>query len=101
MKTESERTVISIEEITRYGEEDKFKEIIIPHDASFKSKIERISRGRIENPNDDPHKSDIENVGMNIPDVGIIYFIYQFDNEYSSATYRTGAHKVLGPYIIE
>ncbi len=55
-----------------------------------------------ETPNGYTLKGDTKNVeSLNIPGIGAIYFIYQFDKEYSSATYRTGTHKVLDPYTLE
>lgn len=102
VKKEQEKTVIVVEELKRYGEEDVVREITIPHNAAYQAELETISKERIENLNDDPHKGDIEKLeSINIPEVGTVYFLYSFDNEYSSATYRMNAHDVSGPYVME
>lgn len=95
----NDKTVFSIDEPHRYGEPDKFREIIIPHNSEYKSQLPSIKKERIENPRQDKdYYEEIQT--FEVPEIGTIVFIKNFDTDSSSATYRKGAHTIEGPYIL-
>jgi hypothetical protein len=101
--THLDKTIISIHEPTRYGERDIFREKVIAHDPALRQTLPTISRERIENPLNDPRGEGVEEmVSIEIPKVGTVIFVKHFDTEeWGSATYRSGAHIVDGPYLLK
>ena len=98
-----DKTVFSIEELKPYGEPDKSWEVSIPHDSSNRANLATISKETFLNPNRDPRKAEGEEEmqSFEVPQVGTVVFIKTFDNEWSAAKYRSGAHDVSGPYLLE
>ena len=95
-----EKTVFSIEDPTRYGIPDESREVTIPHDSQYRSNLPRISRDSVNNPKNDEYTRE-EVRTYQIPEVGTVVFIYDYDTETSSGSYRMGAHDTMGPYLIE
>jgi hypothetical protein len=97
----SESTIVSIYEPTRYGEGDVFRKVSIPHDPTYRAQLETISRASVQRPLNDPQGLGVKEMDLvEVPRLGTVVFIKNFDCDYSSATYRFGAHSVDGPYLL-
>ena len=98
--TLKDKTIFKIYEPTRYGREDVFREVEVPHDPDYRSKLQLIAKERIENPPN--NKYDVETIQtFDVPSIGTVIFINIFDTDTHSATYRQGSHQTNGPYIIK
>jgi hypothetical protein len=92
------KTIISILEPTHFGHSDNRRDVIISHEAP---KVYTITREQLEQRLSGvtfglPNTMD----KVDIPEVGTVIFINQFDNDYSSSTWRSGVHNVSQPYLL-
>jgi hypothetical protein len=97
----ADKTIIRIHEPVRYGEPDRYRDVVVSHDPEQLSQIPHMSHNRFSNPLNDSRRGDWEEmVTVEVEAVGTIVFVKQFDTEWSSATYRSGSHSMAGPYLL-
>jgi len=97
------KVVFQIHEPTRYGEQDAYRNVKIYFDAQSIQEIPIIKTEELEkikqDSTNDSEKVEVEQ--FEIPLAGTILFLKEFDDDFSSATHRLGAHKVRGPFRVK
>lgn len=92
-------TVFYIYEPKKYGGPDASRKVKVPHSLEECSKLKTITQEEIDDlPDDRDYKMEAEI--FEVPEVGTVVFINDFDTDYCSALYRKGAHDTKGPYLL-
>lgn len=98
------KTTFEIYEPTHFGEDEGSREVIVEHTEEFMQTLERLSQKQIDEKcvhvmGD--YETSVERT-ENIPNVGKIVFLKMMDLGWSEwgSKYRTGVHKILGPFLV-
>ena len=96
---QSDRTIFKIEEPRPYGEHDISRKVEVLHSEILT--LRTITRDEIQSLPNDPQGCDIqETESYEVPGVGIIVFINDYDCDFSSSLHREGSHTTSEPYFL-
>lgn len=93
------QSVISLYELTRYGEADIHRDVTVSHDPAEIATLPAITEDQVKHlPRTTEEEQEAELPYVKLPTGDTLVFIRDYDMDWGSNTYRQGAYAIRGPY---